>query len=1059
MSTLNAPASVNFATSQSVPQHFKSFTNYMNEQTKMHADKVFARYYSQNGFKTLTYADVDRLATNLACKWAYAVQDVDVVSFISDHNMCYLIVMLALLKLRIPMFTISPRNSEAAVINLLKKTESKLLIIEAKYESIGNAAAAQVADVNLMVISPLDIDHLVKQPLNPNFQEFLDFDFSDKDINKTAIICHSSGTTSFPKPVKFSNNYIFYAINAFEILVNANDELDSLTDEDVILPIAPLFHTFGLFTIFSVTTFGGSIVFLEKLPATQKEIFRAFQDNNVTMFAAPPIVYEQMAHHLKQTNDFIAAQQLKYAITGGAALKYETFEWFHGNCINVRSMYGSTESNTIMACDLDHRSKNYGSLRLFQRDSQGQAYGSFEVNDESEPNIKHLYIHAGSPFLGSHVANRADGGYSTQDLFIESSDFPGYYKYIGRRDDTLVMENGEKTNPVPMEATIRQSPMVEQAAVIGHGRQCTAALIQLNVELAKYSSDEEIHKAVYDAVKKANNECPNHSKIFPQMVKILSLDHELPTTAKGTIMRKKAELTYQDAVEKLYKDFLERSRSHVYTSVDYDTSAWTAQQTEDFLIDSAAEVLDIPSSIIRDHPKSLFHLGLNSINAIQLRNRICAYFDDVAPNFIYQHYSIKSMCNTLMSNKREDIQEQTEMRYQQTQTLAESYIKRAKRDFPRASNQYTKSKLKVVLLTGATGSVGSSILRELLQDPTIEKVYCCVRGEDYELKNRLVEAITSRSLDASLLETDRVEVLPMRFHEPLLGLSEEHYHQLKKEVTIVQHCAWLLNFNMTIDHFDKECIQPFYNLLKFAYNEINPMHVHFISSISASALLGNEIAEEPLPLDSYVAMPLGYSQSKFVVETLLNYLTAEKNFPCYIERLGQVCGDSINGVWNVSEQYPLMFIGGGSIMKKMPRLNTEIDWIPSNFAAAAIADIMSKTSHLPANTSESIYHIVNPRLIPWYGVLTAMRKSGMDFDIVEPAIWAEELAKDDTNPAFRLMSFYEVNFKGSFRMAVWKTEKTRALAPILSQSPVLDINLFRKYLKHWELVGFYKPSH
>lgn len=188
-------------------------------------------------------------------------------------------------------------------------------------------------------------------------------------------------------------------------------------------------------------------------------------------------------------------------------------------------------------------------------------------------------------------------------------------------------------------------------------------------------------------------------------------------------------------------------------------------------------------------------------------------------------------------------------------------------------------------------------------------------------------------------------------------------------------------------------------------------------------------------------------------------MTAEKNFPCYIERLGQVCGDSINGVWNVSEQYPLMFIGGGSIMKKMPRLNTEIDWIPSNFAAAAIVDIMSKTSHLPANTDESIYHIVNPHLVPWYDILTAMKKSGMEFDIVEPAVWVEELAKDDTNPAFRLMSFYKDNFKGSFRMAVWKTEKTCALAPILSQSPVLDISLFRKYLKHWELVGFYKPSH
>ncbi|GAN04860.1 L-aminoadipate-semialdehyde dehydrogenase [Mucor ambiguus] len=777
------------------------------------------------------------------------------------------------------------------------------------------------------------------------------------------------------------------------------------------------------------------------------------------MFAATPIVYEQMAHYLKQTNDFAAVQKLKYAITGGAVLKKEMFEWFHGNNVNVRPMYGSTESNTIMACDLDRNSKNYESLRMFQRDAQGQPYGSFEINDENEPHIKHLYIHAGSPMLGSHVSNRADGGYSTQDLFIESTDFPGYYTYIGRRDDTLVMENGEKTNPLPMEATIRQSPMVEQVAVIGHGRQCTAALIQLNAELAKGISDEEIFKAVYDSVKEANNECPNHSKIFPQMVKILSLDQKLPTTTKGTIMRKKAEMAYQDVVEKLYKNFLERPKSRASSSNNIDVSAWTFEQIECFLIDSAAEVLDIPPSIVKDHPKSLFHLGLNSINAIQLRNRICEYFDDVASNFIYQHYSIQSMAKALMSNKREDIQEQITKQYQRTQTLAESYIKKAKRDFPRANSQYDESKPKVVLLTGATGSVGSFILRELLQDPTVDKIYCCVRGEDHQLRDRLVEALTSRLLDASMLETERVEVLPMRFDEPFLGFSKQRYHQLKKEVTIIQHCAWLLNFNMPIDHFDKECIQPFYNLLKFAFNETNPMYVYFVSSVSASALLGSIIAEEPLPLDPKCALPLGYSTSKFIVEVLMNYLTAEKNFPCYVQRLGQVCGDSVNGVWNTSEQYPLMFIGGGSIMGIMPRLNTEIDWIPCDFAAASIVDIMMRTSHLPANTNESIYHIVNSHSIPWYDVLTAMKKSGMEFDIVEPTEWVKELAKDDKNPAFRLMSFYQETFKDSFKMAKWKTEKTRALTPIISQSPVLNTDLFSRYLSYWKSVGFYDPFH
>ncbi|KAK4510128.1 uncharacterized protein ATC70_006300 [Mucor velutinosus] len=168
------------------------------------------------------------------------------------------------------------------------------------------------------------------------------------------------------------------------------------------------------------------------------------------------------------------------------------------------------------------------------------------------------------------------------------------------------------------------------------------------------------------------------------------------------------------------------------------------------------------------------------------------------------------------------------------------------------------------------------MLRNILQDPTVEKVYCCVRGKDHQLKDRLLKTFESRSLGTSLLITDHLEVLPMRFNEPFLGLTKQHYYQLKKEVTIVQHCAWLLNFNMPIDHFDKECIQPFYNLLKFAYNEVNPMHVHFVSSVSASALSGPVIAEEPLPLDSHVAMNIGYSQSKCVVEILLNYLTAEK---------------------------------------------------------------------------------------------------------------------------------------------------------------------------------------
>lgn len=39
--------------------------------------------------------------------------------------------------------------------------------------------------------------------------------------------------------------------------------------------------------------------------------------------------------------------------------------------------------------------------------------------------------------------------------------------------------------------------------------------------------------------------------------------------------------------------------------------------------------------------------------------------------------------------------------------------------------------------------------------------------------------------------------------------------------------------------------------------------------------------------------------------------------PCYVHRVGQLCGDSITGAWNTTEMYPLTLIGGACHMKKV----------------------------------------------------------------------------------------------------------------------------------------------
>ena len=39
--------------------------------------------------------------------------------------------------------------------------------------------------------------------------------------------------------------------------------------------------------------------------------------------------------------------------------------------------------------------------------------------------------------------------------------------------------------------------------------------------------------------------------------------------------------------------------------------------------------------------------------------------------------------------------------------------------------------------------------------------------------------------------------------------------------------------------------------------------------------------------------------------------------PCFVHRVGQLCGDSETGMWNSTEMYPLTIMGGGIYMNKV----------------------------------------------------------------------------------------------------------------------------------------------
>ncbi|KAI8879659.1 acetyl-CoA synthetase-like protein [Backusella circina FSU 941] len=1028
-----------------IPDKWNTFINYFQHQAGLYADEVFIRYYTEEngkpGYSSLTYSQINRISANLACEWHKNIYNNKAIAILFDHSSDLLISMLAVLKLRIPLLVLSPRNSKAAISNLLRTTKCSLLIVGDKYKKIGEDSANNVQECGFLSVSEYNLKFLAQQPLNDLVSTVLDNHFDDCDLDKISLILHSSGTTGFPKPVPLSNRSFLNQFTPHQKMIESGKSSDGVPD--VFYACSPLFHSFGIGSFFSLLFNGSSCVFPKQLPPSQEDIEFAMKVNKCTITSMSPVIMKEMAEFCKG-KDISHIQKLRSIMTGGAPILKDVGNWYHSNGVKICICYGSSETACTMTNDWDTTKDFTGELKPFILDPNGESWCHFEAFDCSNSNIKHLCIRSDLPALAN--VKKRDGLYETDDLFEETFKDSGYYHYIGRKDDTIVMSNGEKTNPVPMEQILNMNPVVKLSVVLGRGRQCTSVLIIVDDATTEGMGEREIMNQIQDSIKEVNQVSPSHSAIVPQMVKLLSPDTVIPFTPKGTFIRRRVEEMFDEILDGLYDAFLE-GKQRSAKRLKIGVSSWNKKDTVQFLLQGAARVLDLHVEQI-ETDKSLFDLGLNSLRSIQLRNYISTQFD-VDNNFIYHHSSILSMYEGIISEEG-DLAKKS---YDQTQKISQMYLEKAKKEFSTViTPPDRRNMLKVVLLTGVTGSLGAFILRQLLEDVNVKKVYCVVRGDRSKLWSRLEKSFLDRSLDTLLLSNkERVEPIALNFMDKYFGLDKTHFTKMKQEVTVVQHCGWLLDFNMPVEHFDKECIAPFYNLLRFSLKRTDPIPVHFVSSISASARLNPiTIQETVLPIDSRIALPMGYAQSKFIVELLLSLLATEKNLPCYIHRVGQMYGDTENGVWNYSEQFPLMFIGGSSVMGVMPILNSVIDWLPVDYAAKIIVEIMSETYR--GKTAQHIYHIVNPHILRWTDILDILKSSGISFNTVSLSEWINMLENSPNNPALALLPYYESMLESSGEMPIWETDNTRQVAPTMNHIPLLDSNLFKKFLVHWNSV-------
>jgi aryl carrier-like protein len=502
--------------------------------------------------------------------------------------------------------------------------------------------------------------------------------------------------------------------------------------------------------------------------------------------------------------------------------------------------------------------------------------------------------------------------YHTKDLYLEHPTIPNLWKFHGRLDDVIVLNNGEKFNPVTMEKLIEGEPLVARAVVVGLGRFQTALLIEPNwSQLDTADLEANLIDIIWPTVQKANRISVAHGHVLKNKIALASRDKPFSTTPKGSTQRRIVADDYKDEIEQLY------------TLPDAEELPFSLPSSPGFprIVEFVRNLILYVSNIGScEDDADLYKAGFDSLRTIQLASVLKANgFKEITAQIIYMHPSIFKIA-TLLHDMLNGIKRNAIPRHERIDDLVEKYTS----DLPRLEdvNKIT------IALTGSTGSLGSYLLDTLRSDKLINKVYCLTRDGSEERQRK---AFQERGLDQTVPE--KVEFVKTSLGEHELGIDNIKYQEMLHSVDIFIHNAWRMDFNISVDSFEEVHIRAARNLITFSLQSAKRTHIHFLSSIGAiggwTLSDGPVIPELPFE-DCGVTLRQGYGEAKHICERIFLAASRTSGVPISIHRLGQIAGPCTeSGYWNPHEWLPALVATSKSIGKIPSTLGAfPVDWVP-----------------------------------------------------------------------------------------------------------------------------------
>ncbi|AMT73247.1 carboxylic acid reductase [Mycobacteroides immunogenum] len=804
------------------------------------------------------------------------------------------------------------------------------------------------------------------------------------DPDALRLLIYTSGSTGTPKGAMYPQ---WLVANLWQKKWLTDDVIPSIG-----VNFMPMSHLAGRLTLMGTLSGGGTAYYIASsdlstffedialirpsevlfVPRVVEMVFQRFQAE-LDRSLAPGESNAEIAQRIKvRIRDEDFGGRVLSAGSGSAPLSPEMTEFMESLLqVPLRDGYGSTEAGGVWRDGVlqrppvtDYKLVDVPELGYFTTDSP---HPRGELRLKSDTMFPGYYKR---PETTADVFDE-DGYYKTGDVVAELG--PDHLKYLDRVKNVLKLAQGEFVAVSKLEAAYTGSPLVRQIFVYGNSERSflLAVVVPTPEALERYAdSPDALKPLIQDSLQQVAKDAELQSYEIPRDFIVetvpFTVESGLLSDARK-LLRPKLKDHYGERLEALYAELAE-SQNERLRQLAREAATRPVLET---VTDAAAALLGASSSDLSPDVRFI-DLGGDSLSALSYSELLRDIFEVDVPVGV-----INSVANDLAAIARHIEAQRTGTATQPTfasvhgkdakvitaseltldKFLDESLLKAAKDIQPATAD------VKTVLVTGGNGWLGRWLVLDWLERlaPHGGKVYALIRGADAEAARARLDAVYE-SGDPKLsahyrqLAQQGLEVIAGDFGDQDLGLTEEVWQKLARDVDLIVHSGALVNHVLPYSQLFGPNVAGTAEIIKLAISgRLKP--VTYLSTVGIADQIPVTQFEEDSDVrvmsaerqinDGYAN---GYGNSKWAGEVLLREAHDLAGLPVRVFRSDMILAHSdYNGQLNVTDVFTrsiqsllLTGVAPGSFYELDAdgnRQRAHYDGVPGDFTAASITAI------------------------------------------------------------------------------------------------------------------------